>query len=145
MRFFDEFLLDLRDGANAEGFKFLRHAADRPEQVDGGGARLADGFANLVELFLEIGAVLRFGIFHAQCDAHGGGNANGGRSAHNHVADRVGDLLVRGAVYVHFFGGQLRLVDEDDTAGGPFESLDHESVVRRWSFVVRRSLFVVRG
>ena len=99
-------------------FEFLRHAADRPEQVDGGGARLADGFADLVEIFLEIGAVLGFGILHAERDAHGGGYAYGGRSAHYHVADHVGDLLVRGAGYVDFFGGQLRLIDEDYAAVG---------------------------
>ena len=99
-------------------FEFLRHAADRPEQVDGGGARLADGFADLVEIFLQIGAVLGLGIFHAQRDAHGGGNAYGGCSTDYHVADHVGDLLVRGAGYVHFFGGQLRLIDEDDAASG---------------------------
>ena len=97
-------------------FEFLLHAADRPEQVDGGGARLADGFADLVEIFLEIGAVLGFGILYAEGDAHGGGDADGGGSADYHVADHVGDLLVRGAGYVHFFGGQLRLVDEDYAA-----------------------------
>ncbi len=118
--FFDEILLDLRDGANADALEFLRHAADRPEQVNGGGAGLADGFADLVEIFFEIGAVLGFGILHAEGDAHGGGDAYGGGSADYHVADHVGDLLVRGAGYVHFFGGQLRLIDEDDAAGSPF-------------------------
>ena len=118
-------------GAGAEGFKFLRHAADRPEQVDGGRARLADGFADLVEIFLEVGPVLGFGILHAQRDAHGGGNANSGRSADDHVADHVCDLLVRGAGYVHFFGRQLRLIDEDDAGVGPFQGLNHESVVGR--------------
>ncbi len=120
LRFFDQRLPNLRDGADAKGFKFLLHAADRPEQVDGGGARLADGLANLIELFFEVGAVLRFGILHAQCDAHGGGNTYGGGSADYHVADHVGDLLVRGAGYVHFFGGQLRLIDEDYAGFGPF-------------------------
>jgi hypothetical protein len=32
---------------------FSGHAADRPKQIHGGGARLADGFADLVEVFLE--------------------------------------------------------------------------------------------
>jgi len=118
--FFDEILLDLRNGANANALKFLRHAADRPEEVDGGGARLADGFADLIEIFFQIGTVFGFGIFHAESDAHGGGDAYGGRSADYHVADHVGDLLVRGAGYVHFFGGQLRLIDEDDAGFGPF-------------------------
>jgi len=102
--------------------------------------------------FIHVGAMFGtimtanvwFRILHAQRKAHAGGNADGRRSADNHVADYVGDLLVRGAGYIHFFGGQLRLIDEDYAAGGPFEGLDHESVVSRWSFVVRRSSFVVR-
>src|SRR5208282_2828246 len=132
LRLFDQFLLDAFDGADAEGFKFLGHAADRPEQVDGSGARLADGLADLVEIFLEVGAGLGFGILHAERYAHGGGYAYGRGSADYHVADHVGDLLVRGAGYVDFFGGQLRLIDEAYAAGGPFESVDHSSVVSGW-------------
>jgi len=120
LSFFDQSLLDLRDGADAEGFKFYRHAADRPKQVDGGGTRLAVDFADLIEIFSQVGAGLCFGILHAQCYSHGSGNAYCGGSADNHVADHVGDLLVRGAGYVHFFGRELRLVYEDDAGVGPF-------------------------
>ena len=126
---FNQRLLDLRDGANTESFKFLLHAADRPEQIHGRGARLADDFADLVELFLEIGGVVRLRIFHAERDAHGSGDANGGRSADDHVADGVCDLLVRATGYIYFFSGQLRLIDEDYAVGRPFESLNHELVV----------------
>jgi hypothetical protein len=90
---------------------------------------MADDFADLVELFLEVGGVFGSRVFHSERYAHGGGYAYGGGSADYHVADYVGYLLVRGAGYVDFFGGQLRLIDEDYAAGGPFESLDHKLVV----------------
>jgi len=101
---------------------------------------LADRFANLVKIFLEIGGIRGFGILHAECYAHGCSNTNGGGSADDHVADHIGDLLVGGAGYVHFFGGQLRLVDEDYAGFGPFQVwiMSQSSVVGRWSFVVGR-------
>ena len=81
------------------------------------GRVLPNGFADLVEVSLQIGASFGFGILHAERNAHGGGDADGGRSADHHVADHVRDLLVGGAGYVDFFGGQLRLVDEDVRRG----------------------------
>ncbi len=126
--FFDQALLNLDDGtgAGAEGFKFLLHATDRPKINSLPSTRLTNRFADRIEIFFEIFAILRFRIFRAQRDAHCGGDTNGGRSAHNHVADYVSYLLVCGAGYVNFFGGQLRLIDKDDALRSPFESFNHK-------------------
>ena len=50
LRFFDEVLLDLRDGTNAHALELLLHAADGPEQIDRRRPSLADYVAGLVEV-----------------------------------------------------------------------------------------------
>ena len=64
LRLFDQSLLDLRHGPNAQGFELLLHPPDGPEQVDGGGPGLAYGRADLIEVFLQIAHRFRFGILH---------------------------------------------------------------------------------
>ncbi len=129
LRFFDQRLLDLRNGANADALELLLHAADGPEKIHGGGARLADEVADLIEVAFEVACGLGFGVLHRESDAHSCSHADGRRAAHHHVADHIGDLFVRLAGHVSFFGGQLRLVDEAYALVGPFEGLNHDVVV----------------
>ena len=75
---------------------------------------------DLVEVTFQVTGGFSFGILHAQRDAHGRGHADGGRAAHHHGANDVGNLLVRLADDVGFLRGQLRLVDEADALVGPF-------------------------
>src|SRR6202050_3295928 len=81
LRFFNQRLLDLRNGLDAKALKFLRHAADGPEKIYGRRARLADDIADLVELALQFADALGLGILHAERNAHPGSHANGGRAA----------------------------------------------------------------
>ena len=56
--FVDQCLLDLRDRAHAQVFEFFLHAADGPEQIDRGGAGLADQVTDFVEVLLQFAAVV---------------------------------------------------------------------------------------
>ena len=134
--FFDQILLNLCEGTNPHALELLLHAADRPEEIDGGWTSFADDVADLVELPLEVGHGLRLGVFHAESNSHGRRNADGRRSTHHHGADDIGHLLVCFAGDVSFFRGQLRLVDEAYAVVSPFESLNHD--VSRWSSAVSR-------
>src|SRR6267143_4068036 len=136
--FFDECLLDVRERTDAQEFELLLHATDRPEEIDGGGARLADDFADLVELLLEVVDIVSLGMLHSQGNAHRSGYANRWRAPHDHVTDGIRHLLVGGAGEVCFFGGQLPLIDEAHAGVGPFERLDHRTVLRS-RFSVRAS------
>ena len=78
---------------------------------------------------LEVARRLRVRILHAERNAHCCRDPDCRRSAHHHVADHIGDLIVRGAGYISFFGGELGLIDEANAVLGPFESLDH--ILRR--------------
>jgi len=127
-------LLDLRDGTDTECLKLFLHPFDCPEQIDRSRTCLADDLADLVEVFLEIGAAFGFGVLHAERNAHGGSHPDRRRTAHHHVADDVRDLLVCRAVYVHLFSRQLRLIDEAHALVGPFEGLNHG--FRRWSLAL---------
>src|SRR6202140_1965379 len=133
LRLFNQIVLDLRDGPDAYALEFFLHSANRPEQIDGCGTRLADEVANLVEVALEVARRLGFGIIHAEGTAHRRRNADRRSPAHHHVADNVGHLLVRRAGDIHFFGRQVRLVDEAYALVSPLQSLNHESVVGRLS------------
>ena len=136
--FVDQFLLDLLEGADAQALEFLCHATNRPEEIHRGGPRFTQDDAGLVEVALQVGNGFGCRVLDGKRDAHGGGHADGGRSAHDHGYDHVGDLLMSGAVDVGFFGGQLRLINEAYAVVGPFEGLNHKG--RRWSFVVGRWL-----
>ena len=125
--FFDQSLLDLGERSDADALQFFLHAANGPEQIHGGGARLANDIARLIEISLQIADGFGFRILDRQSDAHGGGNADSGCSADDHGADDFGHLFMRLAGDVGFFHGQLRLVDEADALVGPFKGLDHEA------------------
>src|SRR5215470_2694618 len=87
LRFFDQRLLDLRNRTDAQRFKLFLHAADRPEEIDRGRTRLANGFTDLVEVVLEVSAIFRLGVFYAERNAHSGCDANGGSATDHHIAD----------------------------------------------------------
>ena len=101
------------------------HASDRPEKIDRRRPVLPMRSQIWSKSRFEITVGFGLGIVHAQRDAHGCGHADRRCPAHHHVADDVGDLLMRLAGHVDFFGGQLRLVDEAYAVVGPFESLNH--------------------
>ena len=61
---------------------------------------------------------------HSDSDAHGGGNADGGRSADDHVLDRARDLAVIGIGVVDHFAGEPPLVEHDDALGRPADGFD---------------------
>ena len=52
LRFLDQRLLNLRNSFATQRFKFLRHAADRPEKIYGSGPRLTHVFADPSEFRL---------------------------------------------------------------------------------------------
>ena len=131
LRFLDKPLLDVRNGTDADALELLLHAADGPEKIDRRRPGFADEVADLIEVALKVAGRFGFGIVHAEGNAHGGSHADGGRAAHHHIADHIGYLLMRLAGDVGFFGGQLRLIEEANALVGPFEGLDHASVVGR--------------
>jgi len=121
----------LRDGpgAGSKGFKFLR-LRRIAQEVTAVGARLADDFANPGRnLFFEIGAVLGFGIRHANAmpmPAATPMKALRGRPCSDSRRRPAGAC----AGYIHFFVGQLRRIDEATTRG-PFQGVNHEPVFGR--------------
>ena len=67
--FFDEILLDLRDGSNAHPLELFLHAADGPEEIHGRRTGFADDVADLVEFAFQVADGFCFGILdgRAQC------------------------------------------------------------------------------
>ncbi len=104
--------LNRGNGLAAELLKAALHAADGPEEIDGGGTGFTDDAADIG----ESGAELRDGgdgqVARAEGDAHGGGDADGGSATDDHGANGIGYGLVVGAVDPDLFGRQLGLVDE---------------------------------
>ena len=100
---------------------------DAPEEVDGGGARLGEGLRDDGDFFGERCDGGGGAAVDADGHAHGGGDADGGCAADDHVADDGGDLLVVGGEDVGLFEGELGLVEEINAGGEPFEGGNHVS------------------
>src|SRR5277367_1790327 len=96
LRFFDHGLADFGEvgGLSGEFIEAALHALDSPEEIDGGGA----GFCERVADFWEFGAQGFYGncggMEDAESGSHGGGYADGGCAANDHVADGFGDFAV---------------------------------------------------
>ena len=69
---------------------------------------------------VQFGVIFGLRITESKRNSHGSGDADRGRTAHDHGVDRVRDLFVSSAGDVGLFRGQLRLVDEAHTGVGPF-------------------------
>ena len=123
--FFNQRLLDLRQRPHPQHLKLVPHALDRPEKIYRCRPGLPDHIADLIELVLQIAAILSFRSLHPERDTHRRSHANGRRAPHHHVADDIGDLGVSLAGNVSLFGRQLRLINEAHAGIGPFESLNH--------------------
>ena len=111
-RLVDERLLDEGNGTAADLLKAAAHAADGPEEIDGGGTGFAHDAADLAEAVAELRDAGDVELARAQGDAHGGGHADGRSAAHDHGANGVGDGFIVGAVDPDFLGRQLGLVNK---------------------------------
>ena len=87
---------------------------DRPEQVDGRRTRGRHQLARLAELRGELLCAGRGARPHAERDAHGGSDTDGGCAPDDHGPDRARDLGGRPAADVDLFARQLALIDHDD-------------------------------
>jgi len=98
---------------------------DAPEEIDGSGPGLREGFGDDRDLFGEGGDGGCGAAVDADGDAHGSGYTYGWSAADDHVADDGGDLLVVGGEDVGFFERKLGLVEEVYAFREPFEGRDH--------------------
>ncbi len=126
--FGDEALLDAGDGGTRCGGKLgsvATHALDGPEEIDRGGAGGGEHLADDTHLCKERGQRGCRAVARAEGDAHGGGDTDGRRAAHDHGGDDVGDILIGLREHVRLFEGETCLVEEPNAFRGPFECGDH--------------------
>ena len=81
-----------------------------PDEVDCGGAGRGEGLGDDGDLGGEFWQRGRGAAVDADGHAHGCGDADGGGSTDDHVADNCGYLLVVGCEYVGLFGREFGLV-----------------------------------
>ena len=128
--FVNERLLDLWQRPNPQSLEFISHPPYCPKQIHCGRPSVSDQGANIVQLPFEFADTGSFGVLHAQRDSHSSGHPNGRCAAYYHRPNYIRYLFVRLTSDIGLFHWQLRLVDEAHAGVGPFESFDHQLIVR---------------
>src|SRR5438128_2852716 len=118
-RFLEKQTRQLRRGAlfdeRPHGFF---ESIERPEEVHGRRPARAEIVGHLLELGRVGAAVAPDKLLHAEDDAHGGGDADGGSATNAQRPNRLPDLFDGAAIAVDDLRWQLRLIDEPDMAVG---------------------------